>query len=259
MHLADGELPHDYLGYTYQKVLFILGGIVLLFVLLIVSIAVGAVSIPPVDVIMTLIGQNVTDKWDRIIWNIRLPQALTAIVAGAGLSVAGVAMQSILRNPLASPFTLGISNAGAFGAAVAVIIFGTGLMTSTTAGAVVINNPYLTTITAFAFCMLATVAIIAIAKIKASSPEVVVLAGVALSSLFTAGVMFLQYFADDTQLAAVVHWTFGDVGRAGWPELTLMAVITIAACIYFVANRWNYNAMDAGDETARALGVNVER
>ncbi|HDR73733.1 MAG TPA: iron ABC transporter permease [Methanoculleus sp.] len=259
MHLADGELPQDYLGYTYRKVLFILGGIVVLFLLLIISISVGAVSIPPYEVFMTLIGQNLTDKWDRIIWNIRLPQALTAIAAGAGLSVAGVAMQSILRNPLASPFTLGISNAGAFGAAVAVIIFGTGRMTSTTAGAVVINNPYLTTIIAFAFCMLATMAILAIAKIKASSPEVVILAGVALSSLFTAGVMFLQYFADDTQLAAVVHWTFGDVGRAGWPEFFLMATITIAACIYFIANRWNYNAMDAGDETARGLGVNVER
>ncbi|HDQ08233.1 MAG TPA: iron ABC transporter permease [Methanoculleus sp.] len=259
MHLADGELPQDYLSYTYRKVLFIIGGIIVLFFLLILSISVGAVAIPPYEVFMTLIGENVTDKWDRIIWNIRLPQALTAIVAGAGLSVAGVAMQSILRNPLASPFTLGISNAGAFGAAVAVIIFGTGRMTSTTAGAVVINNPYLTTIIAFVFCMLATIAIIAIAKIKASSPEVVILAGVALSSLFTAGVMFLQYFADDTQLAAVVHWTFGDVGRAGWPELTLMAVITVAACIYFIANRWNYNAMDAGDETARGLGVNVER
>jgi len=107
--------------------------------------------------------------------------------------------------------------------------------------------------------MLATIAILTIAKLKASSPEVVILAGVALSSLFTAGVMFLQYFADDTQLAAVVHWTFGDVGRAGWSELSLMVVVAIAACLYFIANRWNYNAMDAGDETAKGLGVPVEQ
>lgn len=259
LHFADGELPADYLKYTYRKVLWILGGIVALFLLLILSISVGAVTIPPYEVFLTLIGQNVTDKWDRIIWNIRLPQALTAIVCGAGLAVAGVAMQSILRNPLASPFTLGISNAGAFGAAVAIIFLGTGRMTSTTAGAVMINNPYLTTIVAFIFCMLATIAIITIAKVKASSPEVVILAGVALSSLFTAGVMFLQYFSDDAQLAAVVHWTFGDVGRAGWSEFYLMAGIVVLACIYFIANRWNYNAMDAGDETAKGLGVNVEQ
>jgi iron complex transport system permease protein len=259
MHFADGDIPQDYLGYTQHKVLLILAGTVLLFLLLIISISVGAVSISPYEVFLTLIGENVSTKWDMIIWNIRLPQALTAIVAGAGLSVAGVAMQSILRNPLASPFTLGISNAGAFGAAIAVVILGTGTMTSTSAGAVVINNPYLTTIVAFSVCMLATIAILTIAKLKASSPEVVILAGVALSSLFTAGVMFLQYFADDTQLAAVVHWTFGDVGRAGWSELSLMVVVAIAACLYFIANRWNYNAMDAGDETAKGLGVNVDR
>ncbi len=86
-----------------------------------------------------------------------------------------------------------------------------------------------------------------------------VLAGVALSSLFTAGTMFLQYFADDTQLAAVVFWTFGDVGRASWQELGIMAFVTTAASLYFIANRWNYNAIDAGDETAKGLGVSVER
>lgn len=259
MHLDNGKIPEDYLRYTHKKLCWIIGGIVTLFLLLIISISVGAVSIPPIEVIMTLLGQNPGTKADSIIWHARLPQALTAIVAGAGLSVAGVAMQSILRNPLASPFTLGISNAGAFGAAFAIIFLGTGTMTSTTAGAVIINNPYLTTISAFFFCMLATIAIIAIAKIKASSPEVVILSGVALSSLFTAGVMFLQYFSDDSQLAAVVHWTFGDVGRAGWPEFWLMSFVTFAACIYFILNRWNYNAMDAGDETAKGLGVNVDK
>jgi len=259
VHFADGALPHDYLRYTYRKWLWILGGIVTLSALLIISISVGAVAISPYEVLMTLLGQNVSTKWDAIIWNIRLPQALTAIVAGVGLSVAGVAMQSILRNPLASPFTLGISNAGAFGAAIAVVFLGTGRMTSTIASAITINNPYLTTTVAFIFCLLATGVILLISKIRGASPEVMILAGVALSSLFTAGTMFLQYFSDDAQLAAVVFWTFGDVARASWQSLTLMATIVAIACIYFIANRWNYNAIDAGDETARGLGVNVER
>ncbi len=94
------------------------------------SISVGEVEIPLYKVMQTLLGQKPVTKWDvgvrSIIWNIRLPQALAAIVAGAGLSVAGVVMQSILRNPLGSPFTLGISNAGAFGAAVSVVVLGTG-------------------------------------------------------------------------------------------------------------------------------------
>ncbi len=273
MHFADGVIPKDYLGYVRKKHLWILGGIVLLFLLLIVSISVGAVGIPPSEVFLSIVNGIIdridafihpgtvasVSSTDRIVWNIRLPQALAAIVAGIGLSVAGVAMQSILRNPLGSPFTLGISNAGAFGAAVSVILLGAGEMHSTVADAVTLNNPYLTTMVAFVFCLLATAVILLISRIRGASPEVMVLAGVALSSLFTAGTMFLQYFADDTQLAAVVFWTFGDVGRANWQELGIMALVTIAACLFFIANRWNYNAIDAGDETAKGLGVSVER
>jgi iron complex transport system permease protein len=265
MHFADGTIPTDYLDYVRRKHLWILGGIVLLFLLLIVSISVGAVSIPPHEVFLSIVNGIIdrinaflnpgtalsVSSTDRIVWNIRLPQALAAIVAGIGLSVAGVAMQSILRNPLGSPYTLGISNAGAFGAAVSVILLGAGEMHSTVADAVTLNNPYLTTMVAFVFCLLATGVILLISRIRGASPEVMVLAGVALSSLFTAGTMFLQYFADDTQLAAVVFWTFGDVGRANWQELGIMALITIAACLFFLANRWNYNAIDAGDETEK--------
>ncbi len=143
MHFADGAIPTDYLGYVRRKHLWIVGGTGFLFILLIFSISIGAVSIPPYDVFLTIVNGIIdwvnwalhlgvphigttSAKWDAIIWNIRLPQALAAIAAGVGLSVAGVAMQSILRNPLGSPFTLGISNAGAFGAAVSVIILGTG-------------------------------------------------------------------------------------------------------------------------------------
>jgi len=258
MHLNDGELPPEYLKYTGRKVTLIAGGIVLLFVVLIVSIMLGAVSISIQDIILTLLGQTVSPKYDAYIWNIRMPQALAAIVAGAGLAVAGVAMQSILRNPLGSPFTLGISHAAAFGAAFAVIVLGTGAMQSTGVNAVIINNPYITTIIAFIFSMVATGIILVISRVRGASPEIMVLAGVAIGSLFTAGTMFLQYFADDTQLAAVVFWTFGDVGRASWGEMWFMAAFTVACSLYFIYNIWNYNAIDAGDETAKGLGVNVQ-
>jgi len=259
MHLNDGEIPSEYKEYIKRKISFIVGGALVLFILLIYSVSVGAVSIPIQEVIQTILGFGVSTKWDVIIWNIRLPQALAAIVAGIGLAVAGVAMQSILRNPLGSPYTLGISNAAAFGAAFAVIVLGTGTMHSTGAGAVVIDNPYITTIIAFFFSMIATAIILFISKIRGASPEVMVLAGVAIGSLFTAGTMFLQYFADDVQLAAVVFWTFGDVGRADWTELGIMALVTIICTIYFLMNMWNYNAIDAGDETAKGLGVHVQK
>jgi iron complex transport system permease protein len=257
VHFVNGEVPEDYRIYLRRKYLWILAGFLFLFIMLVYSISIGEVTIPLSEVIKTILGQNISTKWNSIIWNIRLPQALAAIVAGAGLSVAGVAMQSILRNPLGSPFTLGISNAGAFGAAFSVIVLGSGRMQSTVADSVIINNPYLTTIVAFVFCLLATGIILLISRIRGASPEVMVLAGVALSSLFTAGTMFLQYFADDTQLAAVVFWTFGDVGRINWLELEIMTGIVLLSVAYFILNRWNYNAIDAGDETAKSLGVDV--
>jgi iron complex transport system permease protein len=263
VHFASGAVPEDYLAYVRRKYFWIMGGLLLLFFMLVYSISVGAVEIPFYKVIQTLLGQEPVTKSDeniwRIVWNIRLPQALAAIVAGAGLSVAGVVMQSILRNPIASPFTLGVSNAGAFGAAVSVVVLGTGKVQSTVADAIIINNPYMTTMVAFLFCLLATGVILLISKIRGTSPEVMVLAGVALSSLFTAGTMFLQYFADDTQLAAVVFWTFGDVGRVNWLELEIMTGVVLLAILFFIVNSWNYNAIDAGDETAKGLGVNVER
>ncbi len=256
MHLSDEEIPDEYLNYVGRKITFIIGGLVALGILLILSVSVGAVNIPPVEVLETLL--NLSDRWNVIIWNIRLPQSLTAIVAGVGLAVAGVAMQSILRNPLGSPFTLGISHAAAFGAAFSVMILGTGAMHSSGMDAVTIVNPYLTTISAFIFSMIATAVILGISRIRSASPEVMVLAGVALGSLFTAGTMFLQYFADDVQLAAMVFWTFGDTARASWSELGLITIVVILSIIYFIYNRWNYNAIDAGDETAKGLGVNVE-
>lgn len=259
MHFSDGKIPEGYVRYTSRKIAVIGAGILALLVLLVVSIAVGAVEIPLQSVVGTLTGMAADPLYDRIIWNIRLPQALAAIVAGAGLAVAGAGMQSVLRNPLGSPYTLGISHAAAFGAAFSVIVLGTGTMRSSGADAVALNNPYITTFFAFLFCLIATGIIIAVSRIRASSPEVMVLAGVAIGSLFTAGTMFLQYFADDVQLAAVVFWTFGDVGRAGWNELIVMTVVVAAALLYFVWKRWDYNAIDAGDETAKGLGVNVGR
>jgi iron complex transport system permease protein len=194
-----------------------------------------------------------------IVWNIRLPQALAGAVAGGGLAVAGAAMQSILRNPLGSPFTLGIAHAAAFGAALSVMLLGSGAMGGASGDSATVLNPYLTTGSAFAFSLLSAGVIVGVSRLRGATPETMILTGVALGSLFTAGTMFLQYFADDVELAAMVFWTFGDTARADWSELGLLAAVTAAGFLYFWANAWNFNAVDAGDETAKGLGVRVER
>ena len=259
MHLEEGTLSPLYKEYQARKILWLFSGGVLLCGVIVLSISVGAVRIPPLDVLFTLLGRGDTKRWAIIIWNVRLPQTLVAVVAGAGLSVAGAVMQSILRNPLGSPFTLGISNAAAFGAALSVMVLGAGRMLSSQSDAVSILSPFAATGAAFFSSLMATGVILLLSRTRGATPESMALSGVALASLFTAGTMLLQYFADDTQLAAMVFWTFGDVARAGWRELTIITAFVFISLLYFFAHRWDYNAIDAGEETAMGLGVKVRQ
>ena len=259
MHLADGRVSGEYVRYTGFKIAFIALSALGLAAALAAAVSIGAAGVPVIEVIKSVFGFDVSARTGIIVWNIRMPQALAALIAGAGLSAAGCAMQSVLRNPLGSPFTLGISHAAAFGAAFSVMVLESGVMQSTGVGAVTISNPLTTTLSAFAWSMAAAGVIILVSRVRGATPEVMVLTGVALGALFTAGTMFLQFFADDVQLAAMVFWTFGDAARASWGELGLLAAVTGIGSAYFIFRTWDYNAIDAGDETAKGLGVSVDR
>jgi len=249
-------VPDSYNKYIKRKILIISLTALVILVLVIYAINAGSAGIGTYDVIKALLGKG-EERFHIIVWNIRMPRILSAIVAGIGLSVAGCVTQSILRNPLASPFTLGISQGAAFGAAVAIIVFGAG--STTNPDTVIINNPYLVVFFAFLGSMGSTMVVLMLAKSFRVTPEAMVLAGVALGSLFSAVTMILQYFADDVKVASVVFWTFGDIGRASWKDLGIMSVVVGISLIYFMFNRWNYNALDSGEETAKGLGVDVER
>lgn len=246
---------------TYKKQLagkrfFLAAGMLLLIIFSIAGINFGSVDLD----FMRIFGvffDEANEVSRQIILNIRLPRVLSAILAGMALAVAGAAMQSILRNPLGSPFTLGISNAAAFGAAVAVVIFGAGSMGSNTSDAMLVKNPYLITLCAFLASMAATLIILAVIRLRDANPETIILTGIMTGSLFMAGTTALQFFADDVEISAIVFWTFGDLGRAGWREFWVMLTVVAPTLFYFIYNRWNYNTMDAGDETALSLGVNV--
>lgn len=257
MHFDDGKLPVAYMQAARNKVLLILFTLLVLIIAFVVAIAVGAVAIPMREVLLTFIGVSESPRYTTIIQNIRLPQALTSIVAGAALAVAGAAMQSVLRNPLGSPFTLGISHAAAFGAAFAVMFLGSGTLHASQIGAITITNQSATTLSAFLFSLLATTAILVVSRSQRSRPETLILVGVALGALFSAGTMFLQYFADDVQLAAMVFWTFGDTARASWGDFALISSVTLVVFAVFWYHSWNFNIVEVGDETARGLGVRV--
>ena len=254
MHLDRVEVSLQYRKYTERKRLFIMVLLFLGILAFFASLSIGISGMPLDKVLKGLLGLT-SGREKLILWNIRLPQALSAVVAGAGLALAGVAMQAILRNPLGSPFTLGYSHAGAFGAAFTVMLLGVVEIPSWVSA----FGPGLIAIGAFIACMVATVVILIVSSYRGASPEAIILCGVALGSLFTAGTMFLQFFADDVQLAAMVFWTFGDLGRATWQDLGVMSSVVFAGGFYFFTKRWDFNAIEAGDETARGLGVDVSR
>ncbi|MFW5904539.1 MAG: FecCD family ABC transporter permease [Candidatus Saliniplasma sp.] len=255
----SGEILGRYREYSQKRMIFFLLSSILLVSLALFSLTLGPASVSISEAVSTLLGMNTSNRLNMIIWNIRVPRVLAAIAAGAGLALVGSAMQSILRNPLGSPFTLGISHAAAFGAAFSIIVLGAGSLQSQASDAVILNNPYLVTISAFAWSLVATLVILLLSRYKNASPATMILTGVALGSLFTAGYTALQYFADDVELASIVFWTFGDVARAGWTDLGLMLIAVIPAGVYFLRKSWDYEVLDSGDESAQALGVDVEK
>ncbi|HOJ11777.1 MAG TPA: iron ABC transporter permease [Clostridiales bacterium] len=243
----------EYIHYKYLFILFILLVTILIALL---AISAGSAGLPLKLVISTLLGWG-TKQSSLIIFNHRLPRIITAVVAGIGLGSVGCVMQSLLNNPLASASTLGIAQGAAFGASFAIIILGAGMQNQTLDG-ITILNPYLISICAFISSMLSTLVVLGLSRFNKITPESMVLSGVALSSMFSGATTLLQYFAADVKVAAVVFWTFGDLGRTSWREILIMSVVVILVLTYFIFNRMNFNAIQSGEETAKGLGVNVE-
>lgn len=196
----------------------------------------------------------------RIIWNIRIPRVLAAVIAGAGLSVSGLMMQTTLNNSMASPSTLGVSNAAVFGANLSIIAFAGGFLStgnnlqSYAVGA----NPYATSVMAFLFSTASILLILALCRIRAFSPNVVVLAGIAIGSVWTAATTVLQFYATDVGLSAAVIWSFGDLGRATYRTDAIMFVAVALSTVFFLLLSWHYNALLSGEATAKSMGVRVD-
>ena len=220
---------------------------------------VGSSNLSFADALDALLGKGNTAQ-SRIIWKIRVPRVLAAIIAGAGLSVSGLVMQTTLNNGMASPSTLGVSNAAVFGANLSIIAFAGGFLStgnhlsSFDAGA----NPYATSVLAFGFSALSVLLILGLCTFRSFSPNVVVLAGIAIGAVWTAATTVLQFYATDVGLSAAVVWSFGDLGRATYRTDGIMAAVVIGGLIYFLLMSWKYNALLSGEATAKTMGIHVE-
>lgn len=246
------NLKIKYNNYIKHKIYISFFLVFLMIIFSFISIKVGATDLSWKDIFMILYNHN-----SSIIWDIRIPRILVAIIVGCSMGIEGAVMQCILRNPLASPYTMGISQGAAFGVAFAIVVLGIGTLTSFNSDFININNPYITTLFAFLGSMISVVLIILLSKLRSITPTAMILAGVAMSSLFSAGTMLLQYFANTAQLSTIIFWTFGDLERAVWNDFWIILLFFIFSLIYFVYHIWDYNSLEAGDEIAKSLGVDT--
>lgn len=241
---------------TRLRVALVAGGFLLLVVSSVVALAVGGAGVGLREVVGA-IGHWLTgaasspddERTQAIVLQLRLPRVLLAVVAGAALSVAGVVMQGLLRNPLVSPFTLGISPAAAFGAALGILFLGG----AGTASPGVVAGALVTSLACAGL-------ILALSTLKKMEPTTLILLGMALTQLFVALTAALQYVADEQAIAAIVRWTFGTVNGATWPQVAVLAALVAALLPVLVTRSGTLNAIAfAGDDAARALGVHVSR
>ena len=229
---------------------------VILVLTMILATGIGPVSIP-FGTVWRVMWNYLTGAGDvsdikmstqNIVWHLRVPRVLMGAMVGASLSLSGVAMQSFTKNPLASPYVLGISSGATFGATLAIV---TGVLS--------FLGSYAVEGGAFAGAMAAILIVYYMAKSgKEVAPIKLVLVGTAVSAMFTAFSNFIVYKApDDAKIREVTFWTLGSVASAKWEELIPMAVVLIPGCICMYAMSTAMNALLMGESSAVTLGVNV--
>lgn len=191
---------------------------------------------------------------ELIVTGFRLPRIFLAILTGASLAVAGVVMQGLLRNPLVSPFTLGLSSAASFGAAIAIVI-GPGIL-----GAwFLLSDDLFIICMAFIFGWLSMLLVYGISRSRGTNQSTLILAGVVIGYLFQAGVMALKYMTNNDKLRDIVVWLMGGMWGASWTAVLLLLPLCLASFILLERMAWDLNALAAGDDVARNLGINVGR
>ena len=234
-----------------RRVLVIGGLLAALLLSVAVDLATGPARYALDEVVRALVAPETVSRQVRVVvWDIRLPVALMGVVVGAALSAAGAQMQTILANPLASPFTLGISAAAGFGAALAVVL-GVSIVPALTAYVIPVN--------AFLMAMAAALLIHVFSRLRGVTTETIILLGIALVFTFNAALALLQYLASEQALAAVVFWTMGSLVKATWEKVAVTAAVLALTIPLFSRSAWALTALRLGDEKAASFGVNVNR
>ncbi|WP_434697528.1 iron ABC transporter permease [Pseudomonas sp. Z1-14] len=236
---------------VWRKRLILIGLALLLLFSVLLDLALGPASYSLDEVLGALFSPDAAAPQVRVVmWDIRLPVALMAVAVGAALSLAGAQMQTILNNPLASPFTLGISAAASFGAALG-LAFGVAL--------VPVIAQYMVPLNAFIMAMLSALLIHVLSLRRGMTSETIVLLGIALVFTFNALLALVQFFATEQAVAAVVFWTMGSLTKATWPKLGVICLVILVTLPIFARRAWAMTALRLGDEKAASFGINVRK
>ncbi|NKI27259.1 iron ABC transporter permease [Arenibacter sp. 6A1] len=235
------------------KVPFTVLGIVLL-LCFVINISLGSVSIPFSDTMKIIFGAEATNNsWKYIIWNYRVPKAFAAILIGSGLSLSGLLMQTLFRNPLAGPFVLGISSGASLGAAI--LIMGSSLMGSLFSFSFINDISLAIASSIGSFLVLLAVVVVA-ARVKDTMALLII--GLMFGSITGALVSVLSYFTNAEKLQQYIYWSFGSVGNLSWNQLLMLLIIILIGTLISVLCIKPLNAFLLGENYARSLGVNLK-
>jgi iron complex transport system permease protein len=246
----DEESYHQYDTYIWRKWVFMAACIVVMVVTAGLATTIGPMDITFIETYETMwnhITGNITnDAFDYAICTLRMPRVVMGVVAGAGLAICGAAMQSTLMNPLADPYTTGVSSGASFGATLAML-----------AGFSIFGGRYDVIGNAFVFSLIPTALIVGLARVKKSSPTTMIMAGIAVMYIFNAFTTVMMLMADPNDLEAVYQWQVGSLAKASWDDIVVSLGITAigAAIIMFLSKK--LNVLSTGDDMANSLGVNA--
>ncbi len=232
-----------------KRVQFLIIFFVLSVILAVLNLTTGPMKLGIGDVVGSLLSPGNEPK-DVVIWEYRLPWTLTAMLVGGALGLAGLQMQTILNNPLASPYTLGVSAGAGFGAALAYVL-GVKVVPA-------IPSEFVVPVNAFFFSFLTCMLITFIGKLRGFTSETLVLGGIAISFMFQSLLALLQFYASEETLQAIVFWLFGSLTKASLLKAQVILAVLIPVTLILLFRSWRITALRLGEEKARALGVNTE-
>lgn len=244
---ATAEAQAGWARLAARRAALLGAGVAVLAACFLLDVATGPAMLPIGTVAASVLGAGQDPMVEAIVWAIRLPVAIMALLVGAALGLTGAVMQTILNNPMASSYTLGVSAGAGFGAAL-VIVFGAALP---------LAEGQSVPLAAFLFAGLACAGVWALGGIRGATPETLVLAGIALMFLFQALLALLQFMASPEALQQIVFWLFGSLQRATWPKLGIIAGVLAIAVPLLMRDAWKLTALRLGDDRAAALGVRV--